>query len=93
MIIICAFSLAEDTLSKIGPGKRIAERRAYLFDGLLLLCKPVTSLVTAVTHQTHYLHETRYTFMKCLPLFFFIAMPFQVACDIDTCICILCSSN
>ncbi|RVE42951.1 hypothetical protein evm_012404 [Chilo suppressalis] len=38
----------EDTLSKIGPGKRIAERRAYLFDGLLLLCKPVAGLVNAV---------------------------------------------
>ncbi|XP_013143597.1 PREDICTED: protein son of sevenless [Papilio polytes] len=41
----CNEFIREDTLSKIGPGKRIAERRAYLFDGLLLLCKPSTSLV------------------------------------------------
>ncbi|KAI5640411.1 rasGEF domain-containing protein [Phthorimaea operculella] len=45
----CNEFIREDTLSKIGPGKRIAERRAYLFDGLLLLCKPVTSLVAVNT--------------------------------------------
>ncbi|KAJ0182910.1 hypothetical protein K1T71_000886 [Dendrolimus kikuchii] len=41
----CNEFVREDTLSKIGPGKRIAERRAYLFDGILLLCKPITSSV------------------------------------------------
>ncbi|XP_075988594.1 son of sevenless guanine nucleotide exchange factor isoform X2 [Anticarsia gemmatalis] len=41
----CNEFIREDTLSKMGPGKRIAERRAYLFDGLLLLCKPSTSIV------------------------------------------------
>ncbi|VVD05796.1 unnamed protein product, partial [Leptidea sinapis] len=42
----CNEFIREDTLSKVGPGRRLAERRAFLFDGLLLLCKPSTSIVT-----------------------------------------------
>lgn len=43
----CNEFIREDTLSKLGPGRRVAERRAYLFDGLLMLCKPQSSLVSA----------------------------------------------
>lgn len=32
--------IIEDVLGKLGSGKRIAERKVYLFDGLMLLCKP-----------------------------------------------------
>ncbi|GBP87738.1 Protein son of sevenless [Eumeta japonica] len=41
----CNEFIREDTLSKIGPGRRVAERRAYLFDGLLVLCKPMPATV------------------------------------------------
>lgn len=29
-------------MSKLGSGKRVAERKVYLFDGLMILCKPNT---------------------------------------------------
>lgn len=34
--------IREDTLQKLGSGKRITERKVYLFDGLLVLCKANT---------------------------------------------------
>jgi hypothetical protein len=35
---ICA--VAEDVLGKVGSGRRLTERRVFLFDGLMILCKP-----------------------------------------------------
>lgn len=32
--------VAEDVLFKVSPGKRLTERRVFLFDGLMVLCKP-----------------------------------------------------
>uniref|UniRef100_A0A6B2EH91 Putative ras1 guanine nucleotide exchange factor n=1 Tax=Phlebotomus kandelakii TaxID=1109342 RepID=A0A6B2EH91_9DIPT len=38
----CNEFIREDTLAKFGSGKRITERKVYLFDGLLVLCKANT---------------------------------------------------
>ncbi|GAB0098431.1 Protein son of sevenless [Sergentomyia squamirostris] len=38
----CNEFIREDTLTKFGSGKRITERKVYLFDGLLVLCKANT---------------------------------------------------
>ncbi|XP_053957630.1 protein son of sevenless [Anastrepha ludens] len=38
----CNEFIREDFLGKMGSGKRIAERKVYLFDGLMILCKANT---------------------------------------------------
>ena len=35
-MIVCT----EDVLAKVSSGKKVSERRAFLFDGLMVLCKP-----------------------------------------------------
>lgn len=41
-IINTIFLLIEDTLAKLGSGRRFTERKVFLFDGLLVLCKSNT---------------------------------------------------
>lgn len=40
--IFYSLTCTEDTLTKFGSGKRITERKVFLFDGLLVLCKANT---------------------------------------------------
>ncbi|XP_043503131.1 protein son of sevenless isoform X5 [Polistes fuscatus] len=57
----CNEFIREDTLGKVGSnGRRLTERKALLFDGLLVLCKPsggkrvsVTVAGVGVVHPTH----------------------------------------
>lgn len=54
MYFILIFFFSEDMLIKVGNNARRTERKAYLFDGLLVLCKPssgkrVSVSVAAVT--------------------------------------------
>lgn len=37
----CNEYIREDTLQKLSSGKRITERKVYLFDGVLILCKQI----------------------------------------------------
>lgn len=48
------FVLAEDTLAKLGSGKRVTERKVYLFDGLMILCKANTRRQTVSVGTTNY---------------------------------------
>lgn len=46
--------IREDTLQKLGSGKRITERKVYLFDGLLVLCKANTRRQTVSVGTTNF---------------------------------------
>lgn len=48
----CNEFIREDTLAKLGSGKRITERKVYLFDGLLVLCKANTRRPTVSVGAT-----------------------------------------
>jgi son of sevenless-like protein len=40
MYCTCMLAVAEDVLRKVGSGRRLTDRRVFLFDGLMILCKP-----------------------------------------------------
>ena len=48
------YYFSEDTLSKLGSGKRITERKVYLFDGLIVLCKSIAKKQTVSTGASNY---------------------------------------
>uniref|UniRef100_A0A1L8DMM0 Putative guanine-nucleotide releasing factor n=1 Tax=Nyssomyia neivai TaxID=330878 RepID=A0A1L8DMM0_9DIPT len=48
----CNEFIREDTLAKFGSGKRITERKVYLFDGLFVLCKANTRRQTVSVGAT-----------------------------------------
>lgn len=49
MVIYNFFLHVEDMLGKVSNGRRLTERKALLFDGLLVLCKPSGGKRVSVT--------------------------------------------
>lgn len=47
------YFLSDDILSKINSSKRLTERWVFLFDGLMILCKPNSRRQSSVHHQNH----------------------------------------
>ncbi|XP_061386025.1 protein son of sevenless [Musca vetustissima] len=58
----CNEFIREDVLGKLGSGKKIAERKAYLFDGLMLLCKPNTKRQTTSANSQVYEYRLKEKF-------------------------------
>ncbi|KRT85020.1 Pleckstrin homology domain containing protein, partial [Oryctes borbonicus] len=48
----CNEFIREDVLQKVSSGKRLTERRVFLFDGLMILCKPTQRRQSSV-HTNH----------------------------------------
>ncbi|XP_072383056.1 protein son of sevenless [Diabrotica undecimpunctata] len=49
----CNEFVKEDTLIKVGNNKRLTDRRVFLFDGLMILCKPNSRRQSSVHHPSH----------------------------------------
>lgn len=54
--IICYINhsyISEDVLTKVSSSKRLTDRRVFLFDGLMILCKPNSRRQSSVLHPNH----------------------------------------
>lgn len=63
-VINFVLSFSEDVLVKVSPNKRLTDRRVFLFDGLMILCKPNSRRQSSAHQNPEYRLKERFFIRK-----------------------------